>query len=272
MEYVEGHNLAIDYRSAGQLDRLPAMAADLVGRKVAVIVSIDNDQATRAAMAATASIPIVFTTTGSPVELGFVAALNRPAGNATGITTFGQELLPKRLELLREVLPKAVKVALLFNPNSPATSKMEIDRAQVAARQLGLEMLVRAAGTVNEIERAVAEVAQHGAAAILVSPDLFLSSRREYIGILAVRRGLATISNDYIDVLAGQLMSYGSNSEEMYQLAGRYVGRILKGEKPAVLPVLQPTKFDLAINLRTAKALGIDVPPILLTRADEIIE
>jgi putative ABC transport system substrate-binding protein len=197
MEYVEGHNVAIDYRSSGQLDRLPAMAADLVSRKVAVIVSIDSDKATRVAMAATTAIPIVFTTTGDPVQLGFVPTLNRPGGNATGITTFGQELLPKRLELLRELLPKAIKVALLFNPNSPATSKIEIDRAQFAARQLGLEMFALGASTVNELERALSDVAQQRAAAILVASDLFLSSRREYIAVLALRYGLATISNDH---------------------------------------------------------------------------
>jgi ABC-type uncharacterized transport system substrate-binding protein len=272
MEYVEGHNVAIDYRSAGQVDRLPAMAADLVSRKVAVVVSIDNDQATRVAMAATTAIPIVFTTTGSPVQLGFVATLNRPGGNATGITTFGQELLPKRLELLRELLPKAIKVALLFNPNGLATSQIELDRAQLAGRQLGLEVLVRGASTVDELERALADVAQQRAAAVLVASDLFLSSRREYIGVLALRHGLATISNDHIDVVSGQLMSYGSNSDEMYQLAGTYVGRILKGEKPADLPVMQPTRFELAVNLRTAKALGLTMPPTLLARADEVIE
>jgi putative ABC transport system substrate-binding protein len=272
MGFVEGRNVAVDYRSAGQVDRLPAMAADLVSHNVAVIVSFDSDPATRAAMAATQTIPIVFTTAGSPVQLGFVASLNRPGGNITGITTFGQELLPKRLELLRELLPKASRVALLLNPSSPATSQVEIERAQLAARPLGLEIIVAGANTENELEHALAAVAQQRAAAILVGSDVFLSSRREYIAVLALRHALPTISNDHIAVVAGQLMSYGSNSDDIYQLAGAYVGRLLKGEKPADLPVMQPTKFELAVNLRTAKALGLEIPPMLLARADEVIE
>jgi putative ABC transport system substrate-binding protein len=180
--------------------------------------------------------------------------------------------LPKRLELLRELLPKASRVALLLNPSSPATSQVEIERAQLAARRLGLEIIVAGANTENELERALAAVAQQRAAAILVGSDVFLSSRREYIAVLALRHGLPTISNDRIAVVVGQLMSYGSNSDDIYQLAGAYVGRLLKGEKPADLPVMQPTKFELAVNLRTAKALGLDVPPMLLTRADEVIE
>jgi putative ABC transport system substrate-binding protein len=196
----------------------------------------------------------------------------RPGGNTTGITTFGQELLPKRLELLHELLPKASRVALLLNPSSPATSQVEIERAQLAARPLGLEIIVAGASTENELEHALAAVVQQRAAAILVGSDVFLSSRREYIAVLALRHTLPTISNDHIAVVAGQLMSYGSNSDDIYQLAGAYVGRLLKGEKPADLPVMQPTKFELAVNLRTAKALGLDVPPMLLTRADEVIE
>ena len=276
MGFVEGRNVAIDYRStAGQSDRLPAMAADLVSRNDAVIISIDNDLATRAAMTATRSIPIVFTTTGSPVQLGFVASLNRPGGNVTGITTFGGELLPKRLEMLRELLPTAGKIAVLFNPSSPATSQAEIQRAQVAARPLGLEIVVIFASTEKEIENALAAAVQQRAAAIVVASDVFFSSRREYIAVLALRHALPTISDDRIAVvaiLAGQLMSYAPNLDELYQLAGTYVGRILNGEKPANLPVLQPTKFELVINLKTAKALGLEVPPTLLALADEVIE
>ena len=272
MGLVEGRNVAVDYRSAGQIDRLPAMAADLVSRNVAVIVSFDNDLATRAAMAATQTIPIVFTTAGSPVQLGFVTSLNHPGGNTTGITTFGEELLPKRLQLLRELLPKASRIALLLNPNSPAPSQVEIERAQLVARRLGLEIIVAGASTENELERAFAALVQQRAAAIMVASDVFLSSRREYIAVLALRHALPTICNDRIAVVTGQLMSYGSNSDEMYQLAGTYVGRILKGEKPADLPVMQPTKFELAINLKTAKALGLEVPASLLGRADEVIE
>ena len=161
---------------------------------------------------------------------------------------------------------------MLLNPNSPAASQAEIERAQLAARRIGLEIIVAGAGTENEVERALAAVAQQRAAAVLVASDVFLSSRREYIAVLALRHALPTICNDRIAVVAGQLMSYGSNSDEMSQLAGTYVGRILKGEKPADLPVMQPTKFELFINLKTARALGLDVPPMLLARADEVIE
>jgi putative ABC transport system substrate-binding protein len=167
MGFVEGRNVAIDYRSAGQVDRLPALAADLVSRNVATIVSIASDPATSAAIAATQTIPIVFTTAGNPVQLGFVVSLNRPGGNTTGITTFGEELLPKRLELLRELLPMASKIALLLNPNSPATSQVEIERAQLAARRFGLEIMVAGAGTENEVEPALAAAVQQRAAAIL---------------------------------------------------------------------------------------------------------
>ena len=271
MGFVEGRNVAIDYRStAGQSDRLPAMAAELASRNVAVIISIDSDLATGAALAATRSIPIVFTTAGNPVQLGFVASWNRPGGNVTGITTFAEELLPKRLELLRELLPTAGKVALLFNPGSSATSQVE--SAQVAARRLGLEIVVVFASTENEIENALAAAVQQRAAAIVVASDLFFSSRREYIAVLALRHVLPTISDDRIAVVAGQIMSYAPNLDELYQLAGTYVGRILKGEKPANLPVLQPTKFELAINFKTARALGLTIPPVLLARADEVIE
>jgi ABC-type uncharacterized transport system substrate-binding protein len=276
MGFVEGRNVAIDYRStASQSDRLPEMAAELAGRNVAVIISFDSDLATRAAMTATRSIPIVFTTAGNPVQLGFVASLNRPGGNVTGITTFGEELLPKRLELLRELLPTAGKVALLFNPRSPVTSQVEIQSAQVAASRLGLEIIAVFASTENEIENAMAAAVEQRAAAIVVASDVFFTSRREYIAVLAIRHGLATISDDRIAVVAvvaGQLMSYAPNLDELYQLAGTYVGRILKGEKPVNLPVLQPTKFELAINFKTARALGLEVPPTLLARADEVIE
>ena len=272
--FVEGRNVAIDYRStaAGQFDRLPALASDLVSRNVAVIISIDSDRATQAARAATQTIPIVFTTAGNPVKLGFVASLSRPGGNVTGITTFGHELLPKRLELLRGLLPTASKIALLLNPTSPATSQVEIESAQVAARRLGLEIIVVSAGTESEIATGLATAAQQRAAALVIASDVFLSSRQEYIALLALRHALPTISNDRLAVVAGQLISYAPNSDELYRLAGTYVGRILKGEKPADLPVMQPIKFELSINLKTAKALGLEVPPTLLAQADEVIE
>jgi putative ABC transport system substrate-binding protein len=273
MGFVEGRNVAIDYRSTtAQFNQLPAMAGDLAGRNVAVIISIDSDPVTRAAMAATQNIPIVFTTAGNPVQLGFVATWNRPIGNVTGITTFGRDLLPKRLELLREMLPTASKIALLVNPSSPETAQGEIQDAQVAARRLGLEIIVVSASTQDEIESALTAARQQQAAALLVVSDAFLSSRREYIALLALRDGLPTICNDRIAVVAGQLMSYAPNSDELYHLAGTYAGRILKGQRPADLPVIQPTRFELAINLKTAKALGIEVPPMLLARADEVFE
>src|SRR5262249_21833586 len=263
----------IDYRStAGQFDRLPEMVADLAGRNVAVIISIDSDPATRAAMAATQTIPIVFTTAGNPVQLGFVASWNRPGGNVTGITTFGQELLPKRLELVREILPTATKVALLLSPGSMAVSQAEIQAAQAAAYRLGLDIVLVRAGTESEIESALTAAVQEGAAALMVVSDTFLSSRHEYIALLALRHALPTISSDRIAVVAGQLLSYGPNSDELYQLAGTYVGRILKGEKPANLPVMQPTKFELAINLKTARGLGLEISPMVLARVDEVIE
>jgi putative ABC transport system substrate-binding protein len=271
--FVEGRNVAFDYRwIAGQADQLPVMAAELASRNVAVIISIDSDLATRAAIAATQITPIVFTTTGSPVELGFVAKLGRPGSNATGVTTFSQELSPKRLELLREILPAAKKVVLLFNPNSPAAAQLEIESVHAAARQLGLEIIVVNASTVEDIERAITTAVQQQAGAILVTSDTFLSSRSEYIAVLALRQTLPTIGNHRNAVLAGQLMSYAANADEVYELAGAYVGRILKGEKPADLPVVQPAKFELVINLKAAKALGLTIPPTLLARADEVIE
>jgi putative ABC transport system substrate-binding protein len=223
-------------------------------------------------MAATQTIPIVFTTAGNPVQLGFVASWNRPGGNVTGITTFGQELLPKRLELVREILPTATKVALLLSPGSMAVSQVEIQAAQAAAYRLGLDIVLVSAGTESEIESALTAAVQEGAAALMVVSDTFLSSRHEYIALLALRHALPTISSDRIAVVAGQLLSYGPNSDELYQLAGTYVGRILKGEKPANLPVMQPTKFELAINLKTARGLGLEISPMVLARVDEVIE
>jgi putative ABC transport system substrate-binding protein len=271
--FVEGRNVVIDYRWAnGQYDRLPAMAADLVGRKVAVILSGGGDIATRAAIAATQTIPIVFTTASDPVAVGHVASLNRPGGNATGVTLISTELGSKRLELLHEVTPTATKIALLVNPNNPVMSQVEIQSAQIAARSLGLEIIVVNAGTENEIETAFATAVQQRAAAFHVATDAYLASRREQIAALALRLALPTITGPRESVAAGQLMSYGPNLGDVYRQAGIYVGRILKGEKPANLPVLQPTKFELVINVKTAKALGLGIPPTLLARADDVIE
>ena len=272
MGYVEGRNVTIDYRWAdGQFDRLPAMATDLVARKVAVILSGGSDVATREAMAATQSIPIVFTTPSDPVELGFVASLNRPGRNVTGVTFLSRELGPKRLELLHELLPAAKKIAVLINSNSPVEAQVDIQNAQTAARSLGLEIIVISAGTENEIASAFAMAVQQRAAALSYN-EAFLNTRRAQIAALALRYALPTLSSAREAVVAGQLMSYGSNVADSYRQAGRYVGRVLKGEKPADLPVMQPTKFELVINLKTAKAIGVQVPDIVRFRADEVIE
>jgi putative ABC transport system substrate-binding protein len=271
--FVEGRNVVIDYRWAeGEYDRLPAMAADLIGRKVAVLLTGGSDVATRAAITATQTIPIVFTTASDPVAVGHVASLNRPGGNATGVTLVSTELGPKRLELLHEMTPIASKIALLVNPNNPVMSQVEIQSAQTAARRLGVEIIVVNAGTENEIESAFATAVEHWAAAFNVATDAYLTSRREQISALALRHALPTITGPRESVVAGQLMSYGPNLADMYRQAGIYVGRILKGEKPADMPVQQPTKFEFVINLKTAKALGLIVPPMLLARADEVIE
>jgi len=273
--FVEGQNVAIEYRWAdGHFDRMPAMAADLVARKVAVILVGGNLAGVRAALAATQTIPIVFTTAFNPVTGGLVTSLSHPGGpggNATGVTMIAVELGPKKIELLREVLPRATKVALLMNPTN---SDMEVEREnlQAAARHLGIELIVLRARTTSEIEEAFAAGAQQQAAALYVGSDAFLVSQRDHIASLGLRHALPTIAPARIDVVAGELMSYGSSQADMYRQAGIYVGRILKGEKPAHLPVLEPTKFELVINLKTAKALGIKFPQTLLTSADEVIE
>jgi putative tryptophan/tyrosine transport system substrate-binding protein len=271
--FVEGRNVAIEYRWAdGQFDRMPAMAADLVSRKVAVILVGGNLDGVRAAIAATQTIPIVFTTASNPVATGLVASLNRPGANATGVTVIAAELGPKRLELLHEVLPTAKKIALLVNPKVPRVLQDDIQDAQAAAGGLGLEIIVVKGGSEDEIETAFATATQQRASALQVGDDAFLDSRRAQIAALGLRYALPTIALTRRAVAAGSLMSYGSNQMDVYRQAGIYVGRILKGEKPADLPVLQPTKFELVINLKTAKALGLTVPAMLLARADEVIE
>ena len=270
--FVEGQNVAIEYRWAdGHFDSLPMMAADLVGRKVGLIFT-GGTVGVRAAMAATQTIPIVFTIGVDPIAAGFVASLNRPGGNVTGVTLISSELAPKRLELLRELVPTATKIALLVNPNNPASLKQETQGVEEAARRLGKEIIVVDAGTENELEGAFAAAVQRGAAAFLVESDPIFVSARLRIAALALRHSLPLISNDRQIVAAGGLMSYGTSIVDTFRQAGTYVGRILKGEKTADMPVMQPTKFEFVINLKTAKALGIDVPPTLLARADEVIE
>jgi putative ABC transport system substrate-binding protein len=271
--FEEGRNVAIEYRWAnGQFDRLPAMAADLVGRKVAVIFAGASDVATRAAMSETRTIPIVFTTGTDPVAAGLVASLNRPGGNVTGVTNFNSELGSKRLELLHEIIRSGTKIALLVNPNNAQNSGIEIEGARTAARRLGLEFVVLSASTENDIERAFLTALQQGAAALSVSPDAYLNSRHGQIAFLGLRHALPTISGAREAAVAGQLMSYGSNQLEAHWQAGTYVGRILKGEKPADLPVMQPTRFELIVNLKTAKAIGLTISESFLALADEVIE
>jgi ABC-type uncharacterized transport system substrate-binding protein len=270
---AEGRNVAIDYRWAeGQFDRLPAMAADLVSRKVAVISAGAPDVAVRAAMAATKSIPIVFVTASDPVGAGFVPSLGRPEGNVTGITLIGTELVAKRLELLHELLPAATRIAVLVNPNNPGLTRDNIEQSEAAVRRLGLEMVVIKAGTESEIESAVVAAVQQQANALIVGNDAYLSSRSRQIAFFALRHALATMSDSRETVAAGVLMSYGPNQADSFRQAGLYVGRIIQGEKSADLPVLQPTKFELVINLTTAKAIGLKIPESFLLRADEVIE
>jgi putative ABC transport system substrate-binding protein len=271
--FVEGRNLTVDYRWAdGDLDRMAEMASDLVRRKVAVIVVGGNIVGLRAAMKATQTIPIVFTTAADPIAAGVVSSLNRPGGNATGFALLVGELLPKRLELLHEMIPNAARIALLVSPHNAMVLQDDIQSANAAARRLGLEIMVLNAGTDSEIERAFMNAAQGGAGAVLVGSDTFFAIRREQIAALGLRHAMPIIGPTRQYVASGGLMSYGFGSLETYRQAGTYVGRILKGERPSELPVVQPTKFDLVINLKTAKTIGLTIPEAFLLRADEVIE
>jgi putative ABC transport system substrate-binding protein len=271
--FAERRNVAIEYRWAeGQFDRLPPMAADLVSRNVAVICADASDVAIRSAMAATKTIPIVFATASDPVSAGFVASFSRPGGNVTGITFFGVELVAKRLELLHEVLPEATRIALLVNPNNPTLMQDNIRQSEGALRRLGLELVVIKAGSESDIERAVILAVEQQANALSIGNDAYLSSRSRQIAFFALRHALPTMSESRDGVAAGLLMSYGPNQADSFRQAGAYVGRILKGEKPADLPVMQPTKFELFTNLTTARAIGVKIPESFLVRADEVIE
>ena len=268
--YVEGENVAIVYRFAeGQNDRLPDLAADLMHRQVAMIAAFAD--AALAAKAATSTIPIVFSVNEDPVRLGLVAGLARPGGNLTGINLFSGELGAKRLELLREVVPKAVRVAVLVNPKGPNVETTLRD-LEGAARAMGLQIQIFNAGTSREIDAAFATLVRARPDALFVGGDPFFSSRRVQLVNLATRyAGIATFPNrDYPDI--GGLMSYGSNSADAYRQVGVYAGRILKGAKPADLPVVQASKFELVINAQTARMLGLEVPSSLLALADEVIE
>jgi putative tryptophan/tyrosine transport system substrate-binding protein len=270
--YVEGKNVSIEYRWAeGRYDRLPALAAELVGRQVAVIAATGGEASGLAAKAATATIPIVFTMGGDPVELGLVLGLNNPGGNVTGVTFIVGDIATKRLGLLRQLVPNATTITTLINPNYPATSA-EVRDVQAGARSLGLQINVLNASTSQEIDAALATFVSKRPDALFVGGDPFLLGQRDQIVSLAARHAVPTTypQREYVD--AGGLMSYGTSVPNGYRQAGVYTGRILHGAKPSELPVLQPTKLELTINLRTAKTLGLDVPPNLLAIADEVIE
>jgi tripartite-type tricarboxylate transporter receptor subunit TctC/ABC-type uncharacterized transport system substrate-binding protein len=270
--YVEGQNATIDFRPMTSGQPLSETAAELIRRRVAVIVTLGSTPAALAAKVATTAVPVVFAVADDPVQIGLVASLNRPGGNVTGVTLFGSELGPKKLELLREVSPTTKRIAVLVNPSNGATSDADIAGARAAAQRLGLEIVVVNAGNESEIESAFSSAVQQGAGAVYIGSDALLTTRREQIAELALRRKLLTMSSERAAVRAGQLMGYGAIDVEMYRQAGVYVGRLLKGEKAADLPVVQPTKFDLVINLTTAKALGLTIPEAFLLRADEVIE
>jgi putative ABC transport system substrate-binding protein len=269
--YVEGRNVVIEYRWAGnQADRLPALAADLVQLRVAVIVS-PGPMPTLAAKAATTSIPIVFGVGADPVQLGLVASLNRPGGNLTGFNAFAIELGSKGLALLRELVPSTSTIGFLVNPNNPASEVTTRD-VLAAAPVIGLKIEILKAGTDREIDAAFVSLVQARTGALLVSSDVFLNNRIEQIVALAARHAIPTMYAFREFAVAGGLISYGPSLIEQYRQVGLYTGRILKGEQPADLPVIQATKFELVINLKTAKALGLQIPDRLLALADEVIE
>jgi len=270
--YVEGQSIVIEYRWAqNEIDRLPALAADLVSRRVAVIATTGTPSAF-AARAATTTIPIVFEIGFDPVAVGLVASLSRPGGNLTGVTNLGVEVEAKQLELLHELVPTATTIALLVNPTNRTLADMLSRDMQPAADKLGLKLQVLNASTDRDFDTVFTTLARHRPGALLIGADIFFISRSQQLAALAVRYAIPASFYFREFVVAGGLMSYGGSFTEAHRQVGVYVGRILKGDKPADLPVLRPTKFELVINLKTAKALGLTVPPALLTAADEVIE
>jgi len=270
--YVEGQNVTIEYRWAeGNNDRLPALAADLVGRQVAVIAATSTPAAL-AAKAATASVPIVFEVGADPVQLGLVGNLNRPGGNVTGVTQTNVEMTPKRLQLLHELLPAVRVMALLVNPANEATTETTTREVLAAARTLGIELHVLNANIARDVEAAFTKAVELRAGGMVVSGGPFFFSQTENLAARCLQHAMPTIYQFHRFTAAGGLMSYGSEITDAYRLAGVYTGRVLKGDRPADLPVQQATKVEFIINLRTAKALGINVPNTLMGRADEVIE
>ena len=268
--FVEGQNVAVEYRSGeNDRDRLAAVVTELVRQPAAVIVG--NTPSALAAKAATTTVPIVFASGFDPVALGLVASLNRPGGNVTGVVFFAGELGAKRLELLRQLVPKATTIAMLVNPNSPDTEAERSD-VQAAAQAIGQQLIILDVRSDRDLETAFATFVQRGAGALLVGTGAFMNSNRERLVALAARHALPASYALRESVAVGGLMSYGASITDAYRQVGIYAGRILKGEKPADLPVMQSTKFALVLNLKTAKALGLDVPPTLLALADEVID
>jgi len=272
-DYIEGQNVTIQYRWANnESDRLPELAADLARRKVGVIVAPDSTSAVQAAQTATATIPIVFRIGTDPIKEGFVASLNRPGGNLTGLTTLGVELMPKRLELLREIKPTSSIIALLVNPTNPAIAEAGAAELQAKVGELGVQLHVLHASTEREIELIFMKLAELRADGLVIATDAFFNARNEQLATLALRYSVPAIYQFREFTAAGGLMSYGGSVPDIYRLVGVYTGRILRGEKPADLPVQQLTKVELIINLKTARALGLAVPLPLLGRADGVIE
>jgi putative ABC transport system substrate-binding protein len=270
--YSEGRNVAFEYRYAdGQYDRLPALAADLVSRRVSVIVATAGTPTIRAAKAATSTIPIVFVIGGDPVTFGIVASLNRPGGNITGMTLAGSETVAKRLGVLLELVPAAAVIAVLANPKNPI-SEPQLTELRVAARKLDRQLLVLNASIESDFAAVSTAIEQHKVDAFFVAADPFFDDRREQIVSLAARHRIPACYTRRDFVVDGGLLSYGPDAPDAFRQAGIYTGRILKGEKPADLPVMEPIKFETVINLKTAKVLGLNVPATLIARADEVIE
>jgi putative ABC transport system substrate-binding protein len=271
--YIDGKNVAIDYRWAeGHVDRVVALAAEMAGNRYAVIAMIGSTPGALALKAATRTVPIVFQVGPDPVTAGLVASLNRPGGNLTGVSVINVEVIAKRLELLRELVPAAKSVAFLVNPDNVAATEGEMKEMQGAAQALGLRLIVLNARTPAEIETAFVTAFPDEAGALVVGGDSFFAARRDQVIALAARHRVPTIYSSRLNIVTGGLISYGTNTTESYRIVGAYTGRILKGDKPADLPVQQVTKIELAINLKTAKSLGLTVPQSILVRADEVIE